>query len=223
MSVKEYLNVLKSTEGKGGSLFCKSKGGGESFKYGNCADFKSLKKKGCYGYTTREMGAEITYEGICDEINAIKRAGPATIDYFNPNAQGWWKSLPAEIIPISGGAYSDDSYAQAKAERRKLVSGKTLGQLQVKSQTVKNGQIELVLNIDKDECGEIRDTFGFWTVLLADFDNDGISELLIKGFRRYESESCFLGTANNLGTGFGALLKKTKSANKPVLLLYPSK
>jgi hypothetical protein len=63
-------------------------------------------------------------------------------------------------------------------------------------QAAKNSEVELVLRVSKQDCDEGLDVLRFSFVLPADFDHDGIAELLIRGFRRNQSESCLLGAGN---------------------------
>jgi len=223
MSVEEYQKKLAKFESEGGVLFCESKEGGKREKFDSCKHFTVLQDQGCYGLSTPEIGFELWYASNCEEIEAIKQARNVNTNYFELNHPNWWRSLPAEIIPMPGGIYSEESWSLEKSELNRLVSGKLLGELKFKSQVVKNGEVELVLSSTKEDCGEIRDVLVFSPVLLADFDNDGVAELLIKGHRNNESESCLLGTGNSLGAGFAALLKKANSVEKPVIMPYPGK
>jgi hypothetical protein len=223
MSPEGYLKSLLSFESTGGTLYCPDIEGEKHHKFNSCKDFMLLQNQGCFGYATPEIAVELRYKETCDEIEAVKQVRPVNVNYFNLNSQDWWKLLPAEIVPMPGGIYTDDSWSQEKSELDKLVSGKLLGELKFKNVVAKNGEVELTLNSSKEDCGEIHDKLKFSARVLADFDNDGIAELLIKGYRIYESESCWLGTGNSLGAGFTSLLKKSNLTDKIVILPYPAK
>jgi ankyrin repeat protein len=222
-SVKEYLHELTTLTEDGGTLNCGGEEGGDNSEYNNCKDFAALKKKGCYGSSMADMKGELSYQNTCQEIDRLKQARPVDKSYFKLNSPDWWKSLPAELIPMRGGLYdNEDDESQAKIALQRLVSRKLLGDIKFENQTVINGEIELVLGVSEHQgCDNVRDVLRFSPVLLADFDHDGIAELLIKGSRMNESKSCFLGTGNGLGAEFGALLKKAGSTKRPILLPYP--
>ena len=60
-------------------------------------------------------------------------------------------------------------------------------------------------------------------VLLADFDGDGVAELLVKGSRAYQSESCLLGSGNSLGGGFSVLINKDSLLAIPTVVILQDK
>ena len=222
MTIEEYLEELKSVESEEGNLFCPNQDGEKWFKYNNCKEFMTLRQQGCYGNSTYDMKVEYRHKNACEEIEAVKQASTVNTNYFILNSKDWWQSLPAEIIPMKGGIYSDKSWARGKIELDKLVSGKLLGDLNYKNESVNNDMVKFILGTRIFEsCGEINDILLFHPVLLADFDEDGIAELLLKGYRADMSESCPLGSGNSLGADFSALLKKANATERATILPYP--
>ena len=195
IAVEDYLDKLMNLESAGGNLFCKSENDGKHIRFENCKEFSILREQGCFGYTTIEIKQEANYRKLCEEISVVKQGQTVATNYFDLSSPDWWKALPAEIIPMPAGIYSDESWNIAETELAKLVNGKLLGDIVTKKQMVKNGVFSLILDTDKDECGEILDLLEFSPVLLADFDNDGVAELLIKGFRIDTSILAFLDQA----------------------------
>lgn len=218
MSVEGYLKELKNFELEGGELFCENKEGEKDIEYHNCREFMLLQEQGCYGFSTHAIGLAIRYESTCDEIKAVRQARVAAKNFFKLDAKDWWQSLPAEIIPLPGGLYEDEILAREEYKLKNVFAGKLLRDLKFDNILGSNREVELVLSTTKEECGEIRDVLHFSPVLLADFDNDAIAELLIKGYRTHDSESCLLGSGNNLGGEFFVLLKKTSSTEKITIL-----
>jgi hypothetical protein len=215
---------LKSTVSEvqsGGVLYCEENSIGKNIEFKNCESFTALKKKGCFGYSTYAMSVESRYSMVCGEIDAIKKSSSSKINYFELESSDWWKSIPAEVIPVSGGVYSDESWKIAKLKRDKLVAGKVLGDLKLVNLSRESGVLNTTLNESTQECGLVNDTFKLSAKLLADFDQDGIAELLLKGYRVDTSDSCSLGSGNSLGAGFIVLLKKVSLSEAPIVLAYP--
>ncbi|WP_186505089.1 hypothetical protein [Neptunicella marina] len=208
-----YLADLHKTEQRGGSLYCEKDEDNHQFK--SCEAFNQLKQQGCYGNSTYAMSVELNYERLCNQIDRLKNAKLTKVNYFDLSSPNWWQAIPAEIIPMSGGIYSDDSWKIAQQNRQKLVSGKQLGELNLSNTSSDTATLELILATDKQACGEINDTFNLSVKLVADFDNDGIAELLLQGYRVDRSDTCRLGSGNSLGAGFTAMIKKP-AENAPI-------
>lgn len=217
-SLEKYLEEFKSFELDGGNLFCDDSRDGKRTKFNNCKEFSILRKNGCFGYTTPEIKHESYYANNCKKINAMQKGKMVTKHFFDFSSPNWWKPLPAEIIPLPGGIYSDDSLIHFESELKKW-QGKFLGDLNLENKSSKSGVVELILNTDKElDCGEIHDLLHFSAVLLADFDNDNTAELLIEGYRMNISESCFLGSGNSLGSNFSVIVKKSNFSEMPSVL-----
>ncbi len=219
-SFDEYLGNLLDDEKNGGSLFCENDSGGVSEDYRSCKSFYNLKERECYGRTTLEMNWEYRYADICQEIEALEQASISTIDYFDLESIDWWKTLPAEVIPLRGGIYTQESWEKQNAERENLVTGKLLGDIDFVEVTVELKSFEAILSSEEAECGKIIDYFYLNAVLLADFNRDGVSELLLHGFRAYQSESCGLGSGNNLGGWFSVIINKDSLSAIPTVVSY---
>ena len=220
-AIYEYTKDLLSKVQSGGVLYCEENSIGKKIEFKSCESFTALKKKGCFGNSTYAMSVESRYSMVCGEINTIKQASSSKINYFELESSDWWKSIPAEVIPMSGGIYSDESWNLAKLERDKLVAGKVLGDLKLVNLSRESGVLNINLSKSTQECGLVYDTFKLSAKLLADFDQDGINELLLKGYRVDNSDSCSLGSGNSLGAGFIVLLKKESISAAPIVLAYP--
>lgn len=219
VSLEEHLENLMNWEAKGGELLCVSEKSKERIKYKSCEQFLNLQEQRCYGDSTLWMSRSLGYRKLCKEMKILRNGQTVTTNFFDLNSSDWWKSLPAEIIPLSAGIYSERTLEAEKSKLEKMVNGKLLKDIKTPKQSVKNGVITLILNIEeRDLCGEVHDVFEFSPVLLADFDNDGVAELLIKGSRMNTSKTCHLGSGNYLGASFSVLLKKTKSMEVPTIL-----
>lgn len=206
--MEEYQQQLKERELEGGQLFCENSHN-EKIKFSNCPKFQQLQNQGCYGATTYEMAVEMNYVDICAQINLIKNAHSFEQQYFQLDSPHWWQQLPAEIIPMGGGIYSEESWNTETLELKKLTKDKLLGELEFQKIAVENRSVELILSTTPADCGVIKDTFTLSAVLLADFDQDGIAELLIKGDRHKLSQECHLGSGNILGGSSTIVLKKS--------------
>jgi hypothetical protein len=221
-TIDEYRTELSLEEKSGGKLYCEKSTDKKRENFSSCESFLNLQKRGCYGRSTRAIGTELRYEMLCREIEVLNLAKSTAINYFELESDDWWKLLPADIIPMPGGVYSDASWKGAKITREKLVKNKLLGDSNVEKVTFVKDGVVLILNTRADECGVVEDHLKISPVLLADFDKDGIAELLIKGYRLFLSESCHLGSANTLGAGYSTLVKKTGMSAKPIVLKYPN-
>jgi len=220
-AIYDYSKDLLSKVQSGGTLYCEDNSIGKNIEFKNCESFTTLKKQGCFGYSTYAMSVESRYSIVCSEINTIKKASSSKVNFFALDSPNWWKSIPAEVIPMSGGIYSDESWNIAKLERDKFVAGKVLGDLQLVNLSIESGVFNAILSESTQECGLVNDTFKLSVKLLADFDQDGIAELLLKGYRVDNSDTCSLGSGNSLGAGFIVLLKKSSLSEAPIVLAYP--
>ena len=215
VSLEEYLKTLERREQNGSTLYCEDISPAGRDKYNSCSSFTSLRKRGCYGYTSYEISREISYAGLCEKLSVVRQAKPSTDSFIDTESKSWWEKLPAEIIPMSGGVYSNESWEIAQDDRKELVSDKLVGQLSFDSVTANMNKVEIVIDAWKEDCGEVQDYFEFSPILLADFDGDGIAELLIGGSRFNRSETCHLGTGNRFGAGFSVLVKMTGESASP--------
>lgn len=221
--INAYSQSLRLKVASGGTLYCKENSKEKRVEFKSCQSFSALKEKGCFGDSTYDMGVESLYSQVCVEIKTIGKAASSKVNYFDLESSEWWKTIPAEVIPMSGGIYNDESWEIAKIERDELVVGKTLGDLHLSNLTKDAGVLNTIISKSTEECGQINDTLMISVTLLADFDQDGIAELLLKGYRVDSSDSCFLGSGNSLGSGFSVLVKKVSPEEVPVLLPYPLK
>lgn len=119
---------------------------------------------------------------------------------------------------MSGGVYSDESWKIAAAEQQELVAGKMLGELPLSE--IEAGQGRLATTVETTElyCGEVYNRLEMKATLLADFDRDGVAELLLEGYRVDRSDTCGLGTGNSLGAAFSVVVKK-ESPDAPIVVL----
>ena len=219
-SIEIYKTLLSNKEKEGGKLFCEEGEGGKRLIFNSCESFNSLKSKGCYGNSTREIRNESRYALLCREIDVLQKANSSANAYFDLSTKGWWKSLPAEVIPMSGGVYSDASWEKAETALKRMVKDKLLGDLELDKVTVTMGNIDIVIESANEECGVIEDFLRISPVALADFDNDGVAELLLKGYRLDRSDSCSLGSGNSLGAEFSILVKKAGLTVTPAVMDY---
>jgi len=218
-TIDEYKKNILKIEQRGGMLYCEDSSKRRD-AFNSCKSFHSLQKRGCYGSTTYEMGNEINYKRICKKIAAIGKATSSSMHFFNLDSKEWWKSLPASIIPIPGGIYNDQLLEHQKLEDKKLLSKRLLGKVNYESVTNKSDSVEIILSSSKEDCGVVQDELIMKAVLLADFDGDGISEMLIEGTRADYSETCHLGSGNRLGAGFSVLVKKNSKDAFPSVFPY---
>jgi len=221
LSVSDYQKSLKSIESEGSVLDCPDRG---KFKINDCKKYNLLKNRGCAPVSsTLGLKQDQWYNSNCDEIENLSKARAFKVNYFNLNSPDWWKFIPADVIPVSGGIYNDEIWAREKNKLIELVRGKLLGEIQYVGYEIINNSLTLILSKSTDECGEIFDTFYLSPIVLADFDNDSIAELLIKSFRFNESEKCWMGSGNRMGGQSFALLKKTGKIKDIVLLPFQFK
>jgi len=164
---------------------------------------------------------EIRYESMCGMMSALASAKDSNLHFFSIESADWWKTLPADLIPMTGGIYSDRSWEKAVAKRNALVEGKVLGELPFTEVVADRGRFAAAVEVTKSDCGEIRNHLEFSATLLADFDGDGIAELLLEGYRVNKSDNCPLGTGNSLGASFRVLLKKEKPDAQISVLKVP--
>lgn len=216
--IDEYMSELLEREKNGGTLYCTDSAGETTRVYTSCESFNDLRETGCFGDTTLDMKIEYAYRNICSEIETLKNATAVKLDYFNLASNDWWETLPAEVIPMRGGIYSPTTWQEENLEREKLVSGKLLGEIEFIHLAVDQNGLGAVLNSIEEDCGIIEDYFYMRAILLADVDGDGIAELLLNGYRSFQSESCRLGTANGLGAGFSILVKKDSEEAIPTII-----
>ena len=212
----EYLALLRVHEDVGGILRCVD---GEK-EYFSCEEFDLLHTAGCYGHTTHSMKVETYFAENCKRITRLVAAQETPIHYFGFDAEDWWQKLPAEIIPLQGGIYSGLGWAEAQRERTALVNGKFLGEIGYESVVSSGNEVEIILSTEKPEwCeGTISDQFHFTAVLLADYDEDNIAELLITGWRIKVSDNCLLGSGNSLGASFTTIVKKSGEMKDAVII-----
>ena len=227
-SVDNYIEELKAREKNGWALYCHTPDGGEDVAYSDCETFYELKDRGCYGWNTVDINREYSYDSLCQELTFIGQVRESSVDNFNLESPDWWKSLPASVIPGRGGIYSEEGVEQARIERDELVKGKLLGEIEFVSVNSEYDSSDGLLRFSGvlsrevyDDCGSVDDLFFFYPALLADFDSDGIGELLVSGYRNYDSEDCFLGTGNRLGAFFDILINKDDPSTMPYVVPYP--
>ncbi len=218
VAINKHLIDLHNKEQRGGVLYCEEYPGNRRVEFDNCQSFSLLKNRGCFGSSTYEMIVESRYAAMCDKIITLQKAKTPKVSYFDIESSDWWRTIPAEIIPVSGGIYSDESWKKAQLEREMLVTGKVLSDLQLRNTTDETGMLEIILNKRQQYCGEIDDTLNISVVLLADFDKDGIAELFLEGYRMDKSDNCSLGSGNALGASFSVVVKKSSPNNAPVVL-----
>jgi hypothetical protein len=104
--------------------------------------------------------------------------------------------------------YSEKSWDNETKKLNQLTKDQLLGELEFQKIAVDNQSVELLLSTTPADCGMINDTLTLSAILLADFDQDGIAELMIKGDRHKISQECHLGTGNILGGSSTIVLKK---------------
>ncbi len=220
-SLDEYVATLKSNAPTGGELYCETTAGGERHPYDSCESFSKLRDKGCFGYSIYDIRMESGYSAICAELEALSDAVPSSKHFFDIQSADWWRALPAEVIPVSGGIYSDESWEIAKRRRDELVTGKKLDQISMIEVSGEPGYFAATLELRTDDCGETRNRLEMKAAMLADLDGDGIAELLIEGYRVDKSETCSLGSGNSLGASFSVVLKKSDSESPVALRNFP--
>ncbi|TQV71102.1 hypothetical protein FLL45_22510 [Aliikangiella marina] len=206
ISIKEYKEALLVLEKRGGNLYCPDKNSETAFA--DCRSFEILREQGCYGYSTAAMRSESRYSDNCLELNKLRNTQTPKKSYFVLDNKTWWQDLPATIIPISGGVYSDESWKTSQRKRDTLVKDKRLKDLRLHKVSTYLDRVEIVIATKKLECGKVEDYLEIDTIVLADFNHDEIAELILKGHRVDRSDTCPLGAANSLGATFMAVLAK---------------
>ena len=212
ISIKEYKEALLVLENRGGSLYCPDLESDKQFS--DCKSFESLREKGCYGYSTAAMRMESRYSNNCMELNNLRKAKTPKQNFFDLSTKIWWQELPADIIPISGGVNSDESWKSSKDKRDSMVKGKLMKDLDLHQVSTFLDRVEIVIAVKQMECGEIQDYMEIDTIVFADFNNDEIAELMLKGHRVDRSETCPLGSGNSLGAEFTAILSKSSQHHR---------
>ena len=220
-TLDEYLVALRNDSQSGGELYCKNSSGGERHPYDSCESFSKLRDQGCFGDSMYDIGKESWFAATCAKVEALSDAQHSTEHYFSLETADWWQTLPAEIIPMSGGIHSDESWANAKQRRDEFVDGKNLDEIAVSEVSSLPGHFSATLELRKYDCGEIRDRLEMKAVMLADLDSDGIAELLIEGFRVARSDTCSLGSGNSLGAAFSVVLRKASSEGPISVSRFP--
>lgn len=216
-SVDEYLGQLAIQEAGGGELYCEDAPGEKRQPFNSCDAFAKLREQGCYGYTTYEINSELQYSEACETIKVLRASNKAANHYFDLTSEKWWRALPAEVIPIPGGIYSDESWNAASKAREELVTGKTLAEISFAETSSEPGLLTATLTSRQVECGDIRDEFLLETTLLADFDGDNVAELMLQGYRADQSDSCVLGSGNSMGATFTIVVQKD-GPNRPIVV-----
>lgn len=164
------------------------------------------------------MILEYSYRDTCKEIEMLQGASVTDREYLILEDNDWWKSIPAEVIPMRTGIYSQESRTRQKTDLDELVDGKILGDIQFEQIHMEPLSIVMILGSEEDDCGLTTDNFHLNAVLLADFDGDGIVELLLHRFRAYQSETCSLGSGNYLGGWSTIILNKDNPSDAPSIL-----
>ncbi len=216
-SVDEYLGQLAIQEAGGGELYCEDATGEKRQPFNSCDGFEKLRERGCYGYTTYEINSELRYADACETIKVLRASNKAAIHYFDLISENWWRSLPAEVIPMPGGIYSDESWDAANKAREELVTGKTLGEISFAEMSSEPGLLTATLTTQQIECGDIRDEILLEATLLADFDGDNVAELMLQGYRADQSDSCFLGSGNSMGATFTIVVQRD-GPDRPIVV-----
>lgn len=227
-NIDKYKENLIIQESKGGGLSCPGDSGWEDKKYSDCISFYALKDIECYGYSTPAIYRERAYDEICNLINLMDQIATSELDSFDLDPDNWWKNLPAEIIPVRGGTFAPGEFKYEKQIREQLVLNKSLDEIPFTSLGSKYddnyGILEFVGYLNSEEyesCGIVFDELYISPVLLADFDGDGIGELLLCGYRMYSSDDCLLGSMNSLNAYFHILINMDSPSDKPIAIQYP--
>lgn len=207
-SVDEYLGQLAIQEAGGGELNCEDASGEKWQPFNTCAAFEALRERGCSGYTMHEIKSELRYAKVCKTIKILRASNKAAKHYFDVSSENWWRALPAELIPMPGGMYSDESWDAASKAREALVTGKTLAEISFVEIRSEPGSLAATLATRHAECGDVRDEILLEATLLADFDGDDVAELMLQGYRADQSDSCALGSGNSIGATFTVIVQR---------------
>ena len=221
-SLDEYLVTLKNDSPNGGELYCETSSGGERHPYDSCESFSELRDKGCFGYSMYDISMESRFAAVCAKVEALSGAEHSSEHYFSLESADWWQTLPAEVIPMSGGIHSGESWAIAKQRRDEFVEGKILNEISMSEVSSEPGHFSATLELRKDDCGETRNRLEMNAAMLADLDGDGVAELLIEGYRVDRSDTCSLGSGNSLGAAFSVVLKKGSSESPISVSSFPT-
>ncbi len=208
LPLETYIAQLRADADGGGKLLCEMESSGERYWFDSCASFSALRERGCSGETYADIQTETIYAARCALIEAIESGKETETDYFGLHSRYWWTEVPAEIIPPSSYAYSEEGSELARQERDAMVTGKNLGELSITEIVYEPHEFNAVLGQFEIDCGVIKNRFLLRAVTLADFDGDGIMDLLVQGLRARASETCELGYANLTDGEITAVLSK---------------
>lgn len=213
VSLEERLETLRHGLDEGGHLECGTSDVPKRAHYDSCSKLHSLSDQGCFAYTTADMGNQLGYERLCEEIPLLEKAHSPTVEYFDVDSPGWWKLLPASMVPNATDFSEEPIDRSAVWESFK---SKALGEFDIAETYSHSGKIAIILDKWKDKsdgeysCGEYRDLFIMRLGVLVDFDGDGVAELRIHGSRNYVSD-CLMGSMEAISSGFAITLEKTSS------------
>ena len=202
----------------GGKLYCRAESSGERHWFDSCDSFSALRERGCAGETRADVQFETSYAALCAEMEALKNAEEAETNYFGMHSAYWWTEVPAEVIPISSGMYTDEVYELVRQERDAMVTGKTLDELAITEITYEIHEFTAVLGLLEMDCGEIRNRLVLRALTLADFDGDGIMDLVVQAHRAGASDTCQLGYGNSLGGESTTVLSKA-GPDQPIVIV----
>lgn len=73
-SLDEYLETLNTQGPDGAELYCETPSGSERHPYDSCESFSALREQGCFGYTTFDIGWELSYAATCAKVEALANA-----------------------------------------------------------------------------------------------------------------------------------------------------
>ena len=216
ITIDEYKAALFDFNFQSATLYCEDlPDTAQHQSYRTCSEFKALKTRKCYGYSTYDMAMEMRFENACAELALIEQTSAPNVNFFDLTSGNWWWTIPAELIPMSGGIYSDEGYELAKQIHKTRVEGKLLKDVLSDVQSTKRHDIDVNLAETTHDCGVVTDNFTMKLSLVADFNHDGAADLLIKGYRVNRSDSCHLGSGNGLGASYSVILQKP-SADAPI-------
>jgi len=168
-----------------------------------------------------DISMESRFAADCAKVEALSGAVQSSEHFFRIESADWWQALPAEVIPMSGGIHSDESWDIAKQRREEFVAGKKLNDISMLEISSEPGHFSATLELRKEDCGETRNRLEMKAAMLADIDGDGIAELLIDGYRVDRSDTCALGSGNSLGAAFSVVLKKASSEGPIAVSNFP--
>jgi hypothetical protein len=164
------------------------------------------------------MHKEQSYSDLCEELKLLKNAKPTPINYFEIKSNNWWKSIPAEIIPVTGGMGTQQQGDEDKRFTDELVKGKILSEIKFLELSSNNKNFTAVISSYKQNCGEIENYIQISIDQIADFNDDGIADLLLKGKRLERSNSCYLGSGRSLGGDIFVIVEKKSSTDNSKII-----